>query len=228
MKLISLITTLLLLTMTVYSQHIKRQETILVVNPDTAVINVKWQKNIELVQADFRDEYAYREAKREMLSSSRGPLPDSVKEKKEKLFFDKNTGIMSGVDIHHFKYYDIFSFKVAEALDAELNTRAPYSAVRETTSKGTDIIAIQALATQLNADYIVYFKNIHTGSDTRTPELIFTLVLYSSRENKVVLSKQMTAQAAEADGKISSNNMLSCLISHAAALSVRELIPKLK
>jgi hypothetical protein len=228
MKPISLIMILILPLITVYSQQNNRPAGILVINPDTAVINIIWQKNIASLQADFQNEYAYRETQTEMLSASKEPLPDSVKRKKEKLLFDKNSGILSGVDIRHFKYYDILSFKVAQALDAELNTRAPYIAIRVTTSGRISTGTIQPLARQANADYVIYFSNIHTGPDALVQELIFNLVLYSAKGNKVIFSKTMAVGDCGAGNNLSCGHSLSCLFSECGVQSARELIKWLK
>jgi hypothetical protein len=200
---------------------------VLVIKPDTAILSSNLKKDISSIQTDFLNELSYLKNQREILADLKEPLPDSVSEKKAKAIFDKKNYTISIFDINSFKYFDILSYKLAQALDSNLNSRQPYSLILEIDRQKTSTKQLKTLSRHTNADYVIYFKNIQSQTRNQIQELAVTIYLYSNNEDKIILSKDILARSNGDESVWLCRSTLSCLFNKAATLSAKELIPKL-
>jgi hypothetical protein len=89
----------------------------------------------------------------------------------------------------------------------------------------TDLIALKTLADTSKADYIVFYRNIHTSDRNGLPILKFTTSLYSKKDNKIILSKE-TEGDTDSKGDMWTCNMdvmLSCLLINGVRTSTDEV-----
>lgn len=166
--------------------------TLIVLQPDTAIIDSSLYGDIDSVQSAYvRRYYSGVKQMEEMLDFKNYP-PEQAKEfeaTKEKI--RKDLPIVKAKEEHvkKFKYFQTISTYSTEVYNFYFNEYAPFSTILEYPHQPTNLPALKRLADSLKAGYIVFFIDLHTKQET-SPILQLTTCLYSHGDNRIILTKK--------------------------------------
>lgn len=190
---------------------------LLVIQPDTALIDKSLYSERDSVEADNLRSYYSTLKRYEDLANYQSTSKESegaFKETRERL--KKELPLMRDQEerVKKFRYYQTISQYSTQVYNFYFNEYKPFSTIYEAPDHRTDLVSLKSLADSSNADYIVFYKNIHTDFQDQLPVLKLTTALYSRKENKIILSKE-TSGDTNSRGEMwtcDSNIMLSCLL----------------
>jgi hypothetical protein len=204
---------------------------LIVIKPDTAIIDKSLYGDIDSVQLDYQERY-YKEINtmEEMLNSSNYPKGMEDEFKKTNEYLKKQIPLLKAMEpeIKKFRYYQTLSSYSAEVYNFYFNEYAPYSTIAELPNQNTSTAALAALADTAKADYIVFFSNIHTATKDGLAILKVTSSLFSKKDNKIILTK-------ETEGDMNSRGFmwtcggttLSCLLINGVRTSTDAITPEI-
>jgi len=200
---------------------------LVVIKPDTAIIDKSLYGDIDSVQADYLKRYYYSVQQMEQLANSKDfPEDTSFKATQEKMKAELVAAKAAEPQIKKFKYYQTLSSYSAEVYSFYFNEYEPYSTIIELPNQQTDIISLKKLADSTKADYIVFFSNVHTEKKDLLPILKLTTSLYSKKDNKIILTKQTEGDTnSRGDMWTCGSTILSCLLINGVRTSTDEVSP---
>ena len=106
------------------------------------------------------------------------------------------------------------------------NKFGKYPVVIELPIQKTSIDALNKLADMQNADYIVFFSNIHSAKKRGLPILKLTTSLYSKKDNKIIISKKTEGDTySRGDMWSCGSTTLSCLLIQSVRTSTNVILP---
>jgi hypothetical protein len=203
---------------------------LIVLQPDTAIIDPSLYGDIDSIRSMYIRRY-YSSVKRmeDMLNFNDYP-PERAKDfeaTKEKI--RKNLPLVKAKEeeVKKFKYFQTLSSYSTEVYTFYFNEYQPFSTILEYPAQKTDLPALKQLADSLKADYIVFFTDIHTGTE-RPPVLQLTTCLYSHPDNRIILTKKTEGDySSRGDMWTCTNGALSCLLINGVRTSTGEVAPEL-
>jgi hypothetical protein len=203
---------------------------LIVLQPDTAIIDPSLYHDIDSVQSVYiRRYYSSVKQMEDMLAFNNYP-PAQAKDfeaTKEKVRKDLPLVKAKEEKIKQFKYFQTLSAYSTEVYNFYYNEYAPYSTILEYPAQKTDLPALKRLADSLEADYIVFFMDIHTGME-KPPLLQVTTRLYSHRDNRTILTKTTEGDySSQGDMWTCAPWTLSCLLINGVRTSTNEVAPEL-
>ncbi|MGB4771927.1 MAG: hypothetical protein WBP58_10730 [Chitinophagaceae bacterium] len=219
---------ILLLNLTSYGQKGKFIPFKLVIlKPDTAVIEKSLYGDIEIVQSDFLERYYSSVQQIEKLVNSKDFQSDTnFKAEQEQMKLDLSSAKAVETEIKKFKYFQTLSTYSTEVYNFYFNEYEPYSTIIELNNQKTDIQSIRKLADTTKADYVVYFSNVHTVITDGLPILRLTTSVYSKKEDKVILRKETEGDTKSRGGMWTcGKTTLSCLLINGVRTSTNEIAP---
>jgi len=227
-------TFLLAFSLTSYGQKGRWQPfKLLVIQPDTAVIDKSLYSDIDIIEADNLKSY-YSALKRyeELLNFKdySKEMDKSFKETQEKLKKEIPSMKAQEEEVKKFKYHQTVSQYSTQVYNFYFNEYEPFSTVIELPNQKTDLLSLQTLADTSNADYIVFYNNIHTVEKDGLLILKLTTSLYSKRDNKIILTKETDGDTNNS-GEMWTCNMnirLSCLLNNGVRTSTEEVAKVLR
>ena len=199
-----------------------------IVTPDTAIIHQSLMSDIDTIEADNLSSY-YASLKRmeELLNfkSYSKESESSFKEMQEDL--KRQIPLMKASEerVKKFKYFQTISQYSAQIYNFYFNEYEPFSMISEITNQKTDLLSLKALADTANADYVVFYTNVHTVDIGGRLALKLTTSLYSKKENKIILRRE-TEGGTESWGEMwgcDMNIRLSCLLLNGVRTSSEEV-----
>ena len=128
--------------------------------------------------------------------------------------------------VKKFKYYQIISQYSAQVYNFYFNEYEPYSTIIEIPNQKTDLVSLKTLADTTNANYIVFYGNIHTAYKDGQLILKLTTSLYSKKDNKIIMVKE-TEGDTDSRGDLWTCNFsirLSCLLINGVRTSTDEVV----
>ncbi len=204
---------------------------LIVIKPDTAIIDKSLYGDIDSVQLDYQKRY-YEEIKKmeEMLNFSDYPkgMEDQFKKTHEDL--KKRIPLLKALEpeIKKFRYYQTLSSYSAEVYNFYFNEYAPYSTIAELPNQNTSTASLAALADTAKADYIVFFSNIHTSTKDGLPLLKVMSSLFSKKDNKIILTKETEGDInSRGDMWTCGSTKLSCLLVNGVRTSTDVIAPEI-
>jgi len=159
---------------------------LLIIKPDTAIIDKSLLNEIDSIEiAHLKSEY-------ECLNINKKLENDTIlKYWKQTNILVKNPSTSSLPDyIWQFKFFHIISEYSRQIYEFKFNQYVPNSVFIELPDQPIDINSLTHLSDSTGADYIVFFKNIHTVIKNNLPILKLTTSLYSKEEKRVILKKK--------------------------------------
>jgi hypothetical protein len=106
------------------------------------------------------------------------------------------------------------------------NEYPPYSTIAEFGHSKTDIASLGSIADSTKADYIICFTNVHTELRDGLPVLKLTTILYSRKDNNILLAKETEGDLdSRGDMWTCGGTKLSCLFINGVRTSSDEVGP---
>lgn len=171
---------------------------ILIIKPDSAKIADTLRAWADSIERGHIDNYYYS-IKVEEMAQQWGN--EEVKKKSEQRIREIKAREM---DAYNFKYYHTVAYKTLYELAVLFNTNywEKNFASRQTVLDG-DVIDrnelftydLKKLADYYEVDYIVTFENIHTDHKDGVGTLKYTVTLFWSKKNKIILRKEIEGNA---------------------------------
>ena len=219
---------LLTLTLASYGQRGKFNPfKLIVLKPDTAIIDKSFYGETDSVQSDYLKRYYYSMQQMEQLANSKNfPDDTSFKATQEKMKLELVAAKAAKPEIKKFKYYQTLSSYSTEVYNFYFNEYAPFSTIIQLPNQRVDIPSLKKLADTAKADYVVFFSKIHTERKDGLPVLKLTPSLYSKKGNKIILKKQTEGDTnSRGDMWTCGSTTLSCLLTNGVRTSTPVVAP---
>ncbi len=204
------------------AQKNKESFALLVLQPDTAILEGGLQSEIQTVEQDQQDKHneavhqmesvmnaGYSKEMEKQMSRTREEIRKTLQQAKEKKSDD-------------FKYYHLVSTQLTEECIRYFAPN-PLAHITEYEFKTPDVSKLNELSDKMSCDYIVFFSNIKGKTKDNSPVLTITTSLYSKKNNAIVFS-----QPAEVCCDNKGKGALSSLLRNAALSSFDQIIAALK
>ncbi len=198
---------------------------IIVIKPDTAIIDKSLFADIDSIQSDYIKRY-YNTVKEmeELINSKYFENDTSFRMRKEQMKVDLVNVKALEPEKKQFKFYQALSAYSTEVYNFYFNEYEPFSTIIESPNQKTDVISIITLADSAKADFVIYFSNIHTELIYDSPVLKLTTSLYSKREKKIILVKETEGDTtSRGDMWTCGGTTLSCLLINGVRTSTDEV-----
>lgn len=221
-------TILLVLSLTSYGQKGKfKPFKLIILKPDTAIIDKSFYGDIDSVQADYLKRYYSSVQQMEQLANSKHfPDDTSFKATQEKMKLELIAAKAAEPEIRKFKYYQVLSAYSTEVYNFYFNEYEPFSTIIELSKQSTNIPSLYKLADTLKADYVIFFSKVHTEIKDGLPILKLTTSLYSKKSNKLILIKETKGDRnSRGDMWTCGSTTLSCLLINGVRTSTDTVAP---
>jgi hypothetical protein len=202
---------------------------LIVLKPDTAIIDKELFSDIDSVQSDYLKRYYYSVQQMEKLVNSKNFQDDSsYKATLEKMRIELMAAKAAEPEIKKFKYYQTLSAYSAEVYSFYFNEYEPLSTIIELPNQSTELQSVKKLANTSKADYVVFFSNVHTDLKDGMPILKLTTSLYSKKDNKIILTKETEGDTtSRGDMWTCGSTILSCLFINGVRTSTDLVAPEI-
>ena len=220
---------LLVLTITVYGQSGQwKPFTLIVIQPDTAIINESLQPGKDSIVATQLKRYYRAVETLENLVNCIGCPRDSGET--EQLKAELNLLKAHEPKAKKFRFFHVLSSYSTEVYNFYFNEYEPFSDIIEVPNQRTDLASLKALADSANADYVVFYSNVHTAENEGLPVLELTTSLYSREENKIILNKKTIGDSSSRGSMWTCNIdiVLTCLFINGVRTSTTEVAKVLR
>ncbi len=230
-KLIQVI--LVLLSFSVYGQESKiRPFKLVIITPDTAVIDKSISKYVDTIQNEhIKSYYVTLNQMRESLKSN--DYPKELMSEKE--FNELQVSTKSQLDsaikyenkVKEFKYFQLISEYSNQVFQFYFNEYLPFSVFQNIDKTNVSEQNLARIADSLKADYVLGYKNIFTDFGNDQQIIKITTVLYSKNEGKIILNKETIGDTNSYGDMWTCSNSLECLIITAVKSSTNEVAKQL-
>jgi hypothetical protein len=222
--------TVILLTLSLTSHAQKGKFTpfkLIVLRPDTAIIDKSFYGDIDSVQSDYLERYYNSVQQLEKLVTSKNFQDDtSFKATQEKIKLELVAAKAAEPEIKKFKYYQTLSTYSTEVYNFYFNEYEPFSTIIELPNQATNIPSLYKFADTSKADYVVFFSKIHTEIIDGLAILKLTTSLYSKKANKIILAKETKGDTnSRGDMWTCGSTTLSCLLINGVRTSTDAVAP---
>jgi len=217
---------LVLISVTSYSQQGKFNPfKLIVLKPDTAIIDERLYGDIDSVQSSYINRYYHSIQRMEQVANSKNfPEDDSIlKEGQEEIRLELVKAKADEPEVKKFKYYQTLSAYSTEVYNFYFNEYEPFSTIIQLPNQDIGIASLKRLADTSKADYIVYFSNVHTEVKYEQLFLKLTTSLYSRADNKIILTKETEGDSNSEGGMWTCATYLSCLLINGVKTSTNEV-----
>jgi len=200
---------------------------IVVIKPDTAIIDKSLYSDIDSIEWTQRNRFIKLEAQFDSMLNCK--TCDTLFNSPMKVGLSNMKAY--DLEMKNFKYYQLISFNSVFYYTAYFNDNEAslYDTIIELPNQNATIEALRQLANNTNADYVIFFSNIHTEINDKENILKLTTSLYSHKENKIALTKE-TAGKIKPFGNSwewKCNNKLSMLLINGVKSSTNEIVPEI-
>ncbi|MGG9971705.1 hypothetical protein ACQ33O_07905 [Ferruginibacter sp. SUN002] len=221
---------LLILCLTSYGQKGEFNPfKLIVLQPDTAIIDKTLYADIDSVQSDYQTRYYNSIKQMEDLLNFKDyskEMEQEFKVTQEKLQKEIPLAKAQEEEVKKFKYFQTISSYSTEVYNFYFNEYEPFSTIIELPNQSIDITSLNKLADSSKSDYVIFFSNIHTETNDGLPILKLTTSLYSKKSNKIIFTKETEGDLnSRGDMWTCSNTALSCLLINAVRTSTDEIAP---
>lgn len=165
----------------------------LVIQPDTAFVETSFNSQKDTIEAGhLRNYYAHIKKMEELVNFTDFPKEKEQSFKASQQIAKREVEYAKAheKDVKAFKYYQTISEYSVGVFMFYFNEYEPYSTILELPKHCTDLSCLKVLSDSAKADYIVFYKDIHSSEKEGLPVLKLTTYLYSKVENKIILTKE--------------------------------------
>lgn len=210
---------LLTLTFTSYGQKgMYRPFKMVIISVDTVTIEKSLFSFIDTIQLDHLNGYYASLQQLEELANDTTIYSKELMTEKQ----SQETKLQSKAEldtlkkyeykIKQFKYYQTISEYSTQVYQFYFNEYPPLSTFQLIDKSHVSLKDLQHIADSLKADYVLGYKNIHTESKNGLLIIKITTVLYSKKDNKILLEKETTGDENSYGDMWTCMNPLSCLL----------------
>jgi hypothetical protein len=204
-----------------------------VIKPDTAVVAASLMGERDSIEAENLRAYYTSLKQMEQVLAFRDYSKEterSFKATQEKIKEELPVMRAKEGQVKAFRYYQTISQYSAQVYQVYFNDHEPFSTIIELPSQSTDMKSLHALAEEQEADYIVFYDDIHTVDTDRLPVLKLTTRLYSKKGNKIIFEKETEGDNSSRGAMWICNKklVLSCLLINAVRTSTDEVTEVLR
>ena len=197
---------------------------LIILKPDTVIIDKSLYSDRDSIVKAYNESYFRQVKLMEGLVNCVGCPHDSLKieQWKNTLLFLK----AKQSQILQFKYYDIISSSSVSVYYSDFDENEPFPEIIELPNQKVDIASLFKLADTSKADFIIYFRNIHTELKKGLPILKLTTSLYSKKENRILVTIETDGDAnSRGDMGTCRSTVLACLLINAVGTSTDAIFP---
>ena len=200
---------------------------LVVIQPDTAIISTSLFNEKDSIVATQLKRYYQSVDLMEKLINCIGCPRDSGDTEKMKQELVRLKSYEN--EAKKFKYFHLISSYSTEVYNFYFNEYEPFSNIIELPNQKTDITTLKTLADTSQADYVVYYSNIHSVDKDGLVTLKLTTSLYSKKENKIILTKETEGDTdSRGDMWTCGSTTLSCLLINGVRTSTDEIANTLR
>jgi hypothetical protein len=163
---------------------------LIIIKPDTALVDKSFHSEIDSIELAHLKTY-YQCSKPDGSFEKDFQLDKGWKTAAQLLHRASLTDLPN--DVRNFKYYEILSEYSASIYRFYCDERKLNWEIVERPKQSTSVPSLTLLSEIENADYILFFKNIHTAVFDRSPVLKLTTAVYSKKQNKIIIEKETEA-----------------------------------
>lgn len=199
--------------------------TLIVLQPDTVIVDKSFNDDIDKMQADYLRQYYTHIQQLEVMVNTR--LTTSATDKKMLAAAKQELADAKASEekAKQFKYYQVLSSYSVGTYHFYFNEYEPYSTIIELPKQKTAIAALKKLADSAKADYIIFFSNVHTAVKDGSPILKLTTSLYSKKTNTIILQKETEGDTNSEGGQWTCSGLLQCLLVNGVRTSTDAVVP---
>jgi hypothetical protein len=181
---------------------------LLVIQPDTAIIDKSLSGYRDTIEAQNLKSYFT------WISQMEGALTFKSTDSITKKGIQKSLAIAKAQEakVREFKYFQLVSSYSPQVYNFYFNEYAPLSEIYENPYYPTDIAHLTALADSAEADYLIFYTNIHTFQRDGGLWLKMTTSLYAKQERQLIFSKETEGNTRSLGDMWTCGNELSCLL----------------
>jgi hypothetical protein len=200
---------------------------IVVIKPDTAIIDRSLYSDIDSIEWTQRNRFIKLEAQFDSILHCK--TRDTLFNSPMKVGLSNMKAY--DLEMKNFKYYQLISFNSVFYYTSYFNDNEAslYDTVIESPNQNATTEALRQLANNTNADYVIFFSNIHTEVNDKENILKLTTSLYSHKENKILLTKETAGKIKPfgSSWEWPCNNKLSMLLINGVKSSTNEIVPEI-
>jgi hypothetical protein len=200
-----------------------------IVKPDTAIIHESLKNLTDSIEYSHEQQY-YNSLKQMKQMLEFTDYPKDMKKNFEQTKKEYKIQLAYLIDhkeeILDFQYYELVSSYSTEVLNFYFNEYEPYSEIYEI-SYSEKMLAKQ-LSDSLNLDYILYFENLRTHDVGGKYVMKMSLSLFSTKEDKIILNRQIAAGSDSYGGMWTCLNELTCLLINSIRQSVELVVMEIR
>ena len=200
----------------------------LVLKPDTAILEKSLYPETDSIVAGYQQRYYHQIGQMEEVLNFQD-FPKELKKsmEKEKPAMIKAIAVMKSKEpeIKQFKYFHTISAFSTEFYNTYFNEYKPIAEVVEWPSQSTELNVLASSAKAQNADYILFFENIHTTIEDEHPLLKLKTSIYSKKENSIIFSEETVGDDVSEGGQWTCDAILHCLLVNGVKTSTELVFP---
>jgi hypothetical protein len=204
------------------AQKNKESFSLMVLQPDTAILDGSLQAEVKTIEQDQQEKYNTAVSQMELVMNT--GYPKEMEKQMSRTRDEIKKSLLQLKERHpgDFKYFHLLSSELTEEC---IRHFADNPSIKITESKfiANDTSALKNLCDQMNCDFVVYFSDIKGKAGDHSPVLTITTSVYSKKDNTVIYS-----QPAEVCCDDKQKGALSSLLRDAALSSFGQIIALLK
>jgi hypothetical protein len=205
--------------------------TLLIIKPETAIVDKSLYSDMDSVEANYLQRYyAGLKQMEDLINFKDYPPSMSAQFEQTNEELKKRIPLIKAQEpeVKKFKYYQTLSSYSTEVYNSYFNEYEPFSSIIELPNQKTDIASLNRLADTANANYIVFFSDIHTQRKDGILILKLTTFLYSKKDRKIILTKETEGDTTSRGFMWScGSTTLSCLLINGVRTSTDEVAPEI-
>lgn len=199
--------------------------TLIVLQPDTVIVDKSFNDDIDKMQADYLRQYYTNIQQLEVMVNTKLEVSATDKKILAAAKQELADAKASEEKAKQFKYYQVLSSYSVGTYHFYFNEYEPYSTIIELPKQKTAIAALKKLADSAKADYIIFFSNVHTTMKGGLPILKLTTSLYSKKTNTIILQKETEGDTHSEGGQWTCSGLLQCLLVNGVRTSTDAVAP---
>jgi hypothetical protein len=164
---------------------------VIVLKPDTAIIDKTLRDDVDSIEiAHLKSYYVCAkggDAFEKDFSPSKYLTLESLKQ--------NETFINLPPEVRQFKFFHLISEYSRQIYEFYFNQKHSPSEIAEMPSQCSDLNSLMELANKNNADYVIFFLNIHTVINDSFPVLRMTTLVYSRAEQELIVDKEIESNS---------------------------------
>lgn len=206
----------------------------IIITPDTAIIENELKVFIDTVEQNYIRRYYYSVRQMEELLNFKD-YSDEMKEQFEKNRARLEENIKAAKliepEIKKFKYFETIPIYTSEVFQLYFNEYPPNSTFQIVRRGSLKTDNLEQIANEYGADYVVSYKDIHTDSKDGQIIMRLTTTLYSKRKAKVLMDKESSGDTHSYGDLWTCSDPLSCLLVtcvRSSSMEIYEVVSKLQ